>query len=488
MSMFLTKHDFELISKYGGKYASEYPEAHQLLRTVYDKLGEIAEGTRQFGYEPSIRRNPQNQGQKYEEYHWAQLCPPYSKDSKGKIFFVIDFTVQGFGIHIDCNQRNGLHINDATAELQAWESISIDDVCKMEKQEIISTVIDYCERHKNEFLHFGKYYNIKSCIKLLDMEQYKQLLVSNQNLILTGAPGTGKTYLAKEIAKSFGADGERFGFVQFHPSFDYSDFIEGLRPVKSATSSEIGFERRDGIFMAFCRKALKAYQAAARKEDAPKYVFVIDEINRGEMSRIFGELFFSIDPGYRGISGRISTQYSNLWTEKDIYDATLPGDDMYKFYIPANVLIIGTMNDIDRSVESMDFAMRRRFAFKEVTADSRTEMINEAGSLKPYYDAICERMHNLNLCILTIQGLSSAYQIGASYYLKLKNYLDDKQLSDNSWKNLWENHIHGLLFEYLRGMPDSDKLLQKLKRAYNLTEKYEEKNGVVVRINTEGND
>lgn len=486
--MFLTKEDFELLKKYGGKSASEYPEAHALLRRVYDKLGEIADGMRQYGFESSIRRNPQNQGQRFETYHWAQLCPSYSKDSVGKIFFVIHFTQDGFGIHIDCNQRNGLYINEDTEDLQSKYDVYVDEICKLEKQEIIHKVVDYCNSHKKEYLQFGKYYNIKSCIKLLDMEQYQQLLINNKNLILTGAPGTGKTYLAKEIAESFGAIGERYGFVQFHPSFDYSDFIEGLRPIKSANSCEIGFERKDGIFMAFCRKALKAYQNSENKADAPKYVFVIDEINRGEMSKIFGELFFSVDPGYRGAEGRISTQYSNLWTEEDIYDDTLEGDDKYKFYIPENVYIIGTMNDIDRSVESMDFAMRRRFAFKEVKADSRVEMIYESNVLKSYYEDIRSRMNNLNLCILTVQGLSSAYQIGASYYLKLKNYLEDEKLTDSSWENLWENHIYGLLFEYLRGVPDLDKQLRTLQKAYNLVEKYEEKDGVVKKVITEAND
>jgi len=479
--MFLIKEDFELLKKYGGKYASEYSEAHSLLREVYNKLGEIAEGMRKYGYEPTIRRNPQNQGQKFEEYHWAQLYPPYSKDSKGKIFFVIDFTKEGFGIHIDCNQRNGLYINEDTSDLQEWESISVDDVCKLSKYEIINKVVDYCNRHKREYLMFGKYYNIKSCINLLNMEQYKQLLINNKNLILTGAPGTGKTYLAMEIAKTLGAEGDRYGFVQFHPSYDYSDFIEGLRPIKNKESKEIGFERKDGVFMAFCRKALEAYQEATDKDNAPKYVFIIDEINRGEMSKIFGELFFSIDQGYRGIKGLISTQYSNLWTED--YDNTLEGDNKRKFYIPKNVYIIGTMNDIDRSVESMDFAMRRRFAFKEVKAEDRVEMISENDKLGNHFDEIKLRMTNLNLCILTIQGLSSAYQIGASYYLKLKNYLEEGNLTEKSWTELWDNHIYGLLFEYLRGVPEQDKLISKLKRAFDMTDEYIEEDGIV-KINT----
>ena len=95
-----------------------------------------------------------------------------------------------------------------------------------------------------------------------------------------------------------------------------------------------------------------------------KYIFIIDEINRGEISKIFGELFFAIDPGYRGRAGEISTQYANLHADPD-----------EKFYIPENVYIIGTMNDIDRSVDSFDFAMRRRFRFVELRADERLEML-----------------------------------------------------------------------------------------------------------------
>ena len=130
------------------------------------------------------------------------------------------------------------------------------------------------------------------------------------------------------------------------------------------------------------------------------------------------------------------------------------------------------MNDIDRSVESMDFDMRRRFAFKEIHASDTMEMIKSNDYLKEFYPLIEERMKNLNLCILTIQGFSSAYQIGAAYFLKLANYLEEEKLTEMAWENLWSNHLQGLLFEYLRGLPNADEELQKLYRAFLLEEKY----------------
>lgn len=294
-------------------------------------------------------------------------------------------------------------------------------------------------------------------------EVMKQLEHSH-NLILTGAPGTGKTYLAKQVARLmlFGKsdnnelnDAEKeiyrqhVEFVQFHPSYDYSDFVEGLRPVQSEDGNQLGFERKDGIFKLFCKRAIEDTVTATGRKHMP-YIMIIDEINRGEINKILGELFYSIDPGYRGKEGCVNTQYQNMLAEDDIF--------YNGFYVPENVYILGTMNDIDRSVESMDFAIRRRFTWREIAPkDTQKDMLNLLDD--DIRQESIKRMDSLNAAIMDPDShLGAAYQIGASYFLKLKE--------NQSFEDLWEYHLKGVLYEYLRGQREIDDKISKLRKAF----------------------
>ena len=397
--------------------------------------------------------------------------------------------------------------------------------------------------------------------------KYIDLLKENYNIVLTGAPGTGKTFMAQAIAEEMGCGKDEVCFVQFHPSYDYTDFVEGLRPIEKS-DGQVGFERKDGVFKEFCKKALKniidseksieslskelsweeklqdfiedaienntkftlsnksefsieeikgrviivhneqnekttriyvnaddiiqllsdevplnyvrdirtffkrkfasqpdsyAYiitkeirkkknnklvLSAVNKIDLKPFVFIIDEINRGEASKIFGELFYAIDPGYRGKTDvRVKTQYQNLIPESDVF-----ADG---FYVPDNVYIIGTMNDIDRSVESMDFAMRRRFTWNEVTPTETQSMLDTLSCA----DEAKKTMNRLNEEIANTDGLGTAYMVGPSYFLKLGN-------NGGDFQRLWNMNIEPLLKEYLRCFRKSDDILKKFRKAY----------------------
>lgn len=323
-------------------------------------------------------------------------------------------------------------------------------------------VLTYCEKDEKE----KQEATTEAAAQEEPVQQFKEcrnpfssMLIESKNLIFRGAPGTGKTYLAKEIAADIISNGQfekldqlsaeqrkQVEFVQFHPSYDYTDFVEGIRP-KVNDDGTMGFELQDGIFKKFIARARKNYEDSqkSKQTELKKYVFIIDEINRGEISKIFGELFFSIDPEYRGRAGEISTQYSNLHADPD-----------EKFYIPENVYIIGTMNDIDRSVDSFDFAMRRRFRFVELKADERLEMLSNLENEELENEAI-RRMSALNKEIAATEDLNENYQIGASYFLKLKTLTFDQ---------LWTDYLHPLLQEYIRGMYDEEGIMNRFEKAY----------------------
>lgn len=277
-----------------------------------------------------------------------------------------------------------------------------------------------------------------------------------RQIIFTGAPGTGKTRIAKEIAKDIGGS---YHFVHFHPSYDYTDFVEGLRPVEGA-NHEMKFVKLDGIFKKFCREVVEANKIKKNKDKI--FFFIIDEINRANLSKVFGELMYCFEKDKRGIENRVKTQYRNLPTydvEKGENGGYLAKDeDVFAkgFYIPENVCIIGTMNDIDRSVDSMDFALRRRFEWVEfkVTPEMLEDAFGHMGI--PKKKELAENVMALNGYI---QSDGAAYGLNRQYFIsqgQFANLPKDKKNSPESIKKyVWEYRIQSLLREYLRGEDES---------------------------------
>ena len=335
----------------------------------------------------------------------------------------------------------------------------------------------------------------------------RDLLEANLNVILTGAPGTGKTYAAKRIASAMTGDTNatseeesHIASVQFHPGYDYSDFVIGMKPVlvdkdgKEVEQTEtdgsngnlqVSFRWKDGIFKDFADKAKKAYDAAVQDgKQPPKFVFLIDEINRADLSRVFGELFSLLEEEYR-----YSNDKGNVKNAKGI---KLPNGK--NFVIPKNVYILGTMNDIDRSVESMDFALRRRFAWREVKATETMDAIlyaKENGKPKIDPGSVSKlkvAMEELNKRISGTQDLECsskggqenskesinigaflgpAYELGAAIFAKFAKCSGDFNM-------LWENHIKIILAEYLRGRRNPETFLDALRDVYDKAVKDEE--------------
>ena len=250
----------------------------------------------------------------------------------------------------------------------------------------------------------------------MDVDSYETLvaLVRNKkNVILQGAPGVGKTFAAKRLAYSMMGvkDPNRVMMVQFHQSYSYEDFIMGFRP------SENGFELKRGAFYNFCKEA--------EIDSDNEYFFIIDEINRGNLSKIFGELFMLIESDKRGVELQL------LYSDE-------------KFSVPSNVYIIGMMNTADRSLAMLDYALRRRFAFFEMKPGFDTDGFREyrMGLVSEKFDRLINCVDNLNAAITADESLGEGFCIGHSYFCNLK------KATDQALSGIVEYELIPLLKEY----------------------------------------
>lgn len=300
----------------------------------------------------------------------------------------------------------------------------------------------------------------------------------SKNIILHGAPGTGKTYLTEQAVKSrkLIEKNSDYRLVQFHPSYGYEDFIEGIKPTEIIEESgQMKFELKNGQFKQMCIDAFDELVKENNGEsyNAKTFYFIADEINRAELSRVFGELLLCLEDDKRlrfengkVIGTKVKTPNSNLWQKKhavvilDDKDEIVEDGEMY-FGVPENIYFIGTMNDIDRSVDSFDMALRRRFVWKQYRFDIEPieEKYKESNRLDDYI-LICQA---LNKHITNINGfnLSNAYELGQSYFMKPK---PDK-LNQTELNKVWKEHISPLLKEYLRAEYTDNEMVQKLIEA-----------------------
>lgn len=298
----------------------------------------------------------------------------------------------------------------------------------------------------------------------------------SKNMILYGAPGTGKTYSAEKIVKSRKdiLGNVEYEIVQFHPSYGYEDFIEGIKPT-GMTKGQMKFELKNGIFKQMCIDAFKNLVDVAQNNAKLKtYYFIADEVNRAELSRVFGELLLCLEgdkrlriEGGKVVGTMIKTQSSNLWTENDVVVciddegkpvvATEDNKDNWYFGVPENIYFIGTMNDIDRSVDSFDMALRRRFVWKKYRCDYDVvlEKYSEAENVDKYIEA-CEALNNH---IVKDFGLSDSYELGHSYFMQAKS------LNNTELKRVWDERISPILREYLRAQFADAEIDKKLKDA-----------------------
>lgn len=327
---------------------------------------------------------------------------------------------------------------------------------------VAKKILNVNEQDKNELLLLSRF--------LWQFVNSKAIAdTNNPNVILYGPPGTGKTFSAKNSLDFVcQGDSSRYEILQFHPSFTYEDFIEGIKPKGVAKDGNIRFELVNGVFKNFCIKA--------KEQPNKDFYFVVDEINRANLSTVFGETLSRLEKDYRdnlkNNRNLIGTQYSSLIEdlikedkEKFKHLAYEIENGKVKFGVPKNVFFIGMMNDVDKSIDAFDLALRRRF--KWIRKDCDYEVIEEEARFKgkeefnniSQYVRACEKLNNY---ISNDLGLGKSYEFGHSFFMKVSDIAKRKEITPNNVEVLFNLFLRPTLKEYLRAVFAESELESKL--------------------------
>jgi len=312
----------------------------------------------------------------------------------------------------------------------------------------------------------------------LEMFWKNNIVLESKNMILHGAPGTGKTYSVESTIKNrleflqYQSHEKQYKLVQFHPSYSYEDFIDGIKPDGISENGNLRFKLVNGEFKNMCIEA--AIELKANPKNPKQFYFIADEVNRAELSRVFGELLLCLEEDKRlrykngkWYGTKVKTQNTNLW--EDEHAVIIENNERY-FGVPENLYFIGTMNDIDRTIDSFDMALRRRFFWKHYRCDY--DVIYEhfrriKGNYPENLDKYLKICKKLNEKITSEKGLNlgDSYELGHSYFMKITS------INNTQIKKMWESHIAPLLKEYLRAelsQNDIDKKLEELQKEFKI--------------------